>query len=185
MISSFISKPTDEQIACHAPKPILLNIGNPGMLPYQWEPNLVPISIFRVGALFVLNVPGEFTTMAGRRLRRAVKDIVVTFGVEDPTIAIAGLANSYTHYITTEEEYQGQRYEAASTIFGPHTLRAYIQEFERITKALMNGEPVTSQSAPPDLSKKELSLIPPVVIDTIGIGKKVSESALFQRLLSE
>lgn len=43
------------------------------------------------------------------------------------TITIAGLTNTYSSYVTTFEEYQAQRYEGASTIFGPHTLDAYIQ----------------------------------------------------------
>ena len=43
------------------------------------------------------------------------------------TLVIAGLTNTYSSYITTYEEYQAQRYEGASTIFGPHTLDAYIQ----------------------------------------------------------
>ena len=42
-------------------------------------------------------------------------------------VVIAGLANTYSSYITTFEEYAVQRYEGASTIFGPHTLDAYIQ----------------------------------------------------------
>jgi neutral ceramidase len=41
---------------------------------------------------------------------------------------LAGLSNTYTHYITTFEEYEKQRYEAASTIYGPHTLLAYLQQ---------------------------------------------------------
>lgn len=43
------------------------------------------------------------------------------------TLVIAGLTNTYSSYVTTFEEYQAQRYEGASTIFGPHTLDAYIQ----------------------------------------------------------
>lgn len=42
-------------------------------------------------------------------------------------IVIAGLSNAYSGYITTWEEYQDQRFEAAATAFGPHTLDAYIQ----------------------------------------------------------
>jgi hypothetical protein len=44
---------------------------------------------------------------------------------------LAGLSNTYTHYITTFEEYEKQRYEAASTIYGPHTLLAYLQQVKR------------------------------------------------------
>ena len=45
----------------------------------------------------------------------------------DVRVVIAGLANTYSSYVTTFEEYAEQRYEGASTIFGPHTLDAYIQ----------------------------------------------------------
>ena len=45
-------------------------------LPYAWQPAIVEISILRAGQLVILAVPGEFTTMAGRRLRQAVHDVV-------------------------------------------------------------------------------------------------------------
>ena len=51
---------------------------------------------------------------------------------QDMKVVIAGLSNTYTHYIATWEEYQKQRYEAASTIYGPHTLAAYIQQYTRL-----------------------------------------------------
>ena len=46
---------------------------------------------------------------------------------EDVHLVVAGLTNTYSSYVTTYEEYGVQRYEGASTIFGPHTLDAYIQ----------------------------------------------------------
>jgi neutral ceramidase len=42
-------------------------------------------------------------------------------------VAVAGLTNTYSSYITTVEEYAVQRYEGASTAYGPHTLAAYTQ----------------------------------------------------------
>ena len=36
------------------------------------QPTIVEIQILRVGQLVILCVPGELTTMAGRRLREAV-----------------------------------------------------------------------------------------------------------------
>ena len=45
-------------------------------LPYAWQPTIVEIQILRAGQLIILSVPGEFTTMAGRRLRTAVHDAV-------------------------------------------------------------------------------------------------------------
>ncbi len=53
--------------------------------------------------------PGELTTMAGRRLRETVENLVQEQG-ENIIPVVAGLSNTYTHYITTFEEYQKQRY---------------------------------------------------------------------------
>jgi hypothetical protein len=147
----------------------------------------------------IIGVPGEFTTMAGRRIRAAVADtignawgsdlkvklhasscalccllgccmrrlertcrILWLAGVEQgPTavrmrmlagvfciwllhgqnaaldttscccccrqVVLSGLSGTYSSYITTWEEYRVQRYEGASTLYGPHTLDAYIQ----------------------------------------------------------
>ena len=177
MIGGFLSRPSAEQIKCQEPKPILLNTGEASE-PYRWDPNSVPISVFKIGNFFILNVPAEFTTMAGRRLRGAIQEVAFGMGIEDPVITIAGLSNSYTHYVTTFEEYGGQRYEAASTLYGPHTLLAYIQEFKRITKDLFNDVPSYSADPPQDLSRKQISLIAPVVLDTIAVGKKVRVEAI-------
>jgi len=95
MIGGFLSIPTKEQNECQFPKPILLNTGKANV-PYDWDPNTVPISIFQIGQLYILNIPAELTTMAGRRLRKAVRDVLVAGGVKDPVITIAGLSNSYT-----------------------------------------------------------------------------------------
>jgi len=168
LIGGYLSIPTQAQIDCQAPKPILLNVGR-AVLPYRWDPNTLPISIFRLGQLFILNVPAEFTTMAGRRLRKAVRQTLLESGILDPVVTIAGLANSYSHYVTTFEEYAGQRYEAASTLYGPHTLSAYIQEFRRIATDLVADRPSQSAAPPADLSKKQISLLPPVELDTISI----------------
>jgi neutral ceramidase len=60
--------------------------------------------------------------MAGRRLRKSLQDYIVSSGMVAPDqkvyLTIAGLSNSYSHYVTTFEEYQAQRYEAASTLYG-------------------------------------------------------------------
>eukprot|EP00525_Craspedostauros_australis_P010424 CAMPEP_0198134330 /NCGR_PEP_ID=MMETSP1442-20131203/60014_1 /TAXON_ID= /ORGANISM="Craspedostauros australis, Strain CCMP3328" /LENGTH=743 /DNA_ID=CAMNT_0043795473 /DNA_START=72 /DNA_END=2303 /DNA_ORIENTATION=+ len=177
MISGFLSIPTQKQVDCQAPKPILLNTGEV-KLPYSWDPKSVPVSIFRIGSFFILNVPAELTTMAGRRLRKAVRSILENRGIDDPYITIAGLANSYTHYVTTFEEYAGQRYEAASTLYGPHTLAGYIQEFERITSDLMDDRESSSDPPPKDLGDKQVSLIPPRAVDTVGFARTFGSVAV-------
>eukprot|EP00977_Amphora_coffeiformis_P015740 scaffold4707_cov164-Amphora_coffeaeformis.AAC.14 len=174
MVFGYLSLPSKEQVACQAPKPIMLNTGHV-KLPYDWDPNTIPISIFQVGNLFILNVPSELTTMAGRRLRKAVRKVLVESGIKDPVIIIAGLANSYTHYVTTFEEYQAQRYEAASTLYGPYTLDAYIQEFRRIAQDLLDGKLSVSDDPPRDLSKRQISILPPVEFDAIALGREFGE----------
>jgi len=37
--------------------------------PYPWQPSVVHIQMLRIGQFVILVVPGEFTTMAGRRIR--------------------------------------------------------------------------------------------------------------------
>lgn len=41
------------------------------------QPAIVDIQILRVGQLVILCVPGEFTTMAGRRIKQAIRDQVL------------------------------------------------------------------------------------------------------------
>lgn len=150
---ALLSKPTEEQQACHAPKPILLNTGDLSW-PAPWTASVVPLQIFRIGQLFIIGVPGEFTTMAGRRLRDTVMNTLQEYGAADENshVVIAGLSNEYTHYITTFEEYQIQRYEAGSTLFGPHTLAAYQQEFSKLAQALATNQTVPDGPSPPDNS---------------------------------
>lgn len=61
----------------------------------------------RIGQFLIAAVPGEFTTMAGRRLRDALNsEAINNGGPSSVKTVIAGLSNGYTHYITTFEEYQ-------------------------------------------------------------------------------
>lgn len=64
----------------------------------------------------------EFTTMAGRRLRDAVKSVLTSGGLADFNsnvhVVIAGLTNTYSQYVTTFEEYEVQRYEVSSWFHG-------------------------------------------------------------------
>ncbi|SLM41223.1 Neutral/alkaline nonlysosomal ceramidase [Lasallia pustulata] len=127
VVSRFLHEPSEEQKVCHYPKPILLDVGEIDQ-PYLWTPNVVDIQLLRVGQLVIIVSPGEATTMAGRRWKEALREEAETSSLTDeaPIVVLGGPANSYTHYIATEEEYRIQRYEGASTLYGPHTLNAYI-----------------------------------------------------------
>jgi len=167
-ISGLLKDPSPETEACHAPKPILLDTGE-YKLPFAWHPTSVDTQILRVGSFAMLAVPGEFTTMSGRRLRESVVQAAAEKG-EDLNVVIAGLSNTYTHYITTFEEYQKQRYEAASTIYGPYTLQAYQQQYQLLVQAMLAGEDLPKGPPPPDLSDQEISFVPGVVMDNPPAG---------------
>lgn len=96
--------------------------------------------MFRIGQFVMLIMPGELTTMSGRRMRfvhlnslsssapssdgascrNAIRTQLIANGIvgDDAYVVIAGPANTYAHYVATQEEYGVQRYEGASTIFG-------------------------------------------------------------------
>ncbi|KAI5074343.1 hypothetical protein GOP47_0010304 [Adiantum capillus-veneris] len=168
LVGSMLKNPSQEQIDCQAPKPILIDIGEIKD-PYAWAPDVLPLQILRLGNFVILCVPSEFTTMAGRRLRESVKATLIAKSNgefnDDTAIIIAGLTNSYSQYVTTFEEYQVQRYEGASTLYGPHTLSAYIQEFTKLATALAEGKAVDPGPSPPNLLDKQVGFLPGVVMD--------------------
>ncbi|RLM92607.1 hypothetical protein C2845_PM08G19420 [Panicum miliaceum] len=141
LVRDVIRPPGPEQVKFQAPKPILLDTGEM-KVPYDWAPAILPIQIIRIGQLVILCVPGEFTTMAGRRLRDAVKNVLTNSGQFDNNIhvVLAGLTNTYSQYITTYEEYQMQRYEVPTNL------------------------------QPPDLLNRQIELLPGVIVDKTPPG---------------
>ncbi|XP_041360111.1 neutral ceramidase 2-like [Gigantopelta aegis] len=125
-VRNLLQNPTAAQVACHHPKPILLDTGE--------------------------------TLKAG--------------GFPADTLSvIAGLSNDYGDYVATYEEYQIQRYEGASTIFGPRTLDGYIQNFKILAENMATGVPSEPGPNPPNLLSKQLSFLPPVIFDRPPLGK--------------
>ncbi|KAG6877927.1 hypothetical protein C0992_008967 [Termitomyces sp. T32_za158] len=144
-------------------------------VPYEWAPNTVDVQMLRVGNFVMLIMPGELTTMAGRRMREALRAKLISSGVlgSDAYVVIAGPANTYAHYVTTREEYSVQRYEGASTIFGQFTLEAYIDKYSSLVPFLADNATGTppSDPAPVDQTSKAISLQTGVVFDAPPIGK--------------
>lgn len=109
LIGNSLRPPTREDRDCHAPKPILMMTGRMSW-PFLWQPQIVPTQIITIGSAVILGVPGEITTMAGRRLRSEIEAIGEQTG-QDLVVLPTGMANTYASYFTTFEEYQVQRYE--------------------------------------------------------------------------
>ncbi|XP_028915124.1 putative neutral ceramidase C [Ornithorhynchus anatinus] len=155
-----LGEPSSETKECHKPKPILLSTGEMTK-PHPWHPEIVDVQLVTIGSLAIVAIPGELTTMSGRRLREAVQSEFESEGQQNMNVVISGLCNVYTHYITTYEEYQVQRYESASTIYGPHTLSAYIQLFRGLAKAIaMNTVPDLPKGPDPPFFTGLMNLLP-------------------------
>jgi neutral ceramidase len=173
LLGHLLSPPPEAQIKCHYPKPILLYTGGADF-PSAWTPSVLPLQIFRIGQLFIVAVPGEFTTMSGRRLRNAVLSVVKPY-VSNAVVVISGLSSAYSQYVATPEEYVMQRYEGASTLFGPNTLPAYIQEYSNLALALVTGKPVPPGPTPKDWSDDLINILPGPASDVGTPGTVVNQ----------
>ena len=82
-------------------------------------PQVLPAQVLVVGDVTFAAICAEPTTVAGRRVARALS----AAGARHPVVL--GYANAYAGYVTTPEEYAAQRYEGGHTVFGRHTLAAW------------------------------------------------------------
>ncbi|KAG6119756.1 hypothetical protein E4U13_007353 [Claviceps humidiphila] len=176
LVSGLLRTPTKAQAACQGSKPILLDVGEINE-PYPWAPNIVDIQMLRVGQFVIIVSPSEATTMSGRRWKAAVAKEAATFLTEKPIVVLGGPANSYAHYCATPEEYEVQRYEGASTLFGPHELNAYIN----LTLSNMHYLRPDATSAPkqgvpaPDNRGSVLSFTPGVIVDNAPLRRSFGQ----------
>ncbi|XP_039472085.1 neutral ceramidase [Oreochromis aureus] len=164
---ALLGQPSNQTKECHHPKPILFSTGEMNW-PLPWHPQIVDVQMITIGSVAVVAIPGEMTTMSGRRLREAVKEELESEGtLKDMEVVIAGLSNVYTHYITTYEEYQVQRYEGASTIYGPHTLSAYLQKYRGLARAIAQDRvsELPAGPQPPFFTENLFNFVPLALFD--------------------
>ncbi|BEJ17784.1 hypothetical protein CspHIS471_0700520 [Cutaneotrichosporon sp. HIS471] len=91
-------------------------------------------------------------------------------------VVLGGPANTYTHYAVTPEEYDIQRYEGASTLYGRDTLNAYINLTVNAINFLSptaNNPPIVP--LPPDNRARSTSFIPNVIYDNPPVGRKMGQ----------
>jgi neutral ceramidase len=156
---------SEETRAAHRPKPVLVSFDEPRRARTEsggnlgWVQRDVQVQVFRLGNVLIVSVPAEVTTVAGRRLaraaERAARDAEDQKNTTDRrgswSVVVNGLANGYSGYVTTEHEYEEQRYEGASGLYGPNALRLY----ERVVAELV-GELVDDGA---EKKKKSSSLV--------------------------
>jgi neutral ceramidase len=91
----------------------------PAILPRKSFPRVLPVQVLRVGPVTLVGLPFEVTTESGRRIVAAVGDAT---GAAEGRVVVTSVANEYSGYVTTAEEYTRQFYEGGHTLYGPNTL---------------------------------------------------------------
>ncbi|WP_257280354.1 neutral/alkaline ceramidase [Endozoicomonas sp. ISHI1] len=166
-ITDFLTSPSEEELRCQRPKPVMLSLGSEKNFHYfndvfpsgnmhrevinqPWVPEVLPLMLAQLGNFQIAALPVEPTVMAGRRLRKRLSELS---GIPLRHIVIAGYSNDYASYLSTAEEFSKQHYEGASTLYGPWELSAMLQAFSSLYMQLSKKEPPPVDEATPlDLS---------------------------------
>jgi len=112
-------------------------------------PSYAQVTVVRLGNHVIGAVPGEVTTMAGRRMRAQMLASARESGIPVSAALILGHANGYIEYVTTAEEYTAQYYEGGSTIYGPGEAAMFGRVLARLTAAVSSGDSLPPSAAPP------------------------------------
>ena len=99
-------------------------------------PGSVPLGVYRIGPIVIGSLPGEFTTILGRRIKTAIQN--QSPGAQH--VLLVGLANEYMSYFTTEEEYATQTYEASSMMYGQKAGARVRDDLAALAKDLSQAE---------------------------------------------
>ena len=144
----------------------------------QATPDVLPLQLLKIGQLYLVGGPAEYTIVSGLRIRQAVAQ---ELGVPLENVVMQGYTNAYSQYVTTPEEYDSQQYEGASTLFGRYTTPAYQQEFAKLASALRDGIALPLGTPPPDPAIGTLDIQAGVVLDSPGMlrtfGQVLTDSA--------
>jgi neutral ceramidase len=155
---------------CQYPKPILFagDADHPRILP-----RTLPFQIFVIGPVMIAAAPAELTTMSGRRIREALRVSAKKLGVDH--VVIAGLANDYSGYVSTPEEFAFQHYEGAHTLYGPKTYDVHLKTFMEITKSLQVSDSDDNQTTAPEYFRPLGNFLFPTKVDGKAPWEKVGD----------
>lgn len=95
-----------------------------------WTPQVLTLQILKIGNIGICGFPFEITTVASWRLKKTLEDALQAKGID--YVILAPYSNEYNGYITTNEEYQLQMYEAGHNVFGQWSLNALQQQFAEL-----------------------------------------------------
>jgi len=99
-------------------------------------PRTVALGVYQLGPLRFATLPGEFTTVMGRRIADGVAQAA---GVDRADVVLLGLAHSYGYYFATPEEYRLQHYEGSGTLFGRFSGALVAKDLTRLAGELRDA----------------------------------------------
>lgn len=120
-----------------------------------WAPQILTLQIFKIGSIAICGFPFEITTVASWRLKKILEDKLKAKNIE--YVILAPYSNEYNGYITTNEEYQLQMYEAGHTVFGQWSLNALQQKFSELADEFCKPSESrnTAQGVIPEIFSKD------------------------------
>ena len=95
----------------------------------EWVPRHLPGQVVRIGALTLVGLPLEPTTIAAKRIEAALRRST------SERIVVAGYVNDYVGYLTTPEEFAVQLYEGSASLYGPAALGAWSRLLRELAEA--------------------------------------------------
>ena len=110
-------------------------------------PSFAQLTVLRIGNRLIGTVPGEVTTVAGKRMQAAMLAGARGIGIPVDSALVMGLSNGHVMYVATAEEYGAQYYEGASTIYGPGEAAMFARALGGLAGMLSSGDTLPSASA--------------------------------------
>ena len=113
-----------------------------GVLVKEYSlPQLLQLSVVRLGNVLLGTVPVEPTTEVGALLRER---LLAAGPSEASRSVVVGVANGYALYTASAEEYDAQHYEGGSTLYGPNTAEMLAFELGQLSGSLAAGRPTVN-----------------------------------------
>ncbi len=105
--------------------------------PKKNFPNDILFQVVQLGDLVIAPLPFELTAETGARIEKSIQASYADAGLKQPQVMVTSLANGYTGYITTPEEYGDQNYESGHTIYGQYSEPYVTQHLGLLAKDLL------------------------------------------------
>lgn len=126
-----------------------------------------PLQLVRLGSHLFFVLPCEITGFAAARVAARLKAASASEGIE--TVSPLAIGNDYAGYLTTEAEYDCQRYEGAHNLFGRRSLAVVERHLESMV--LPNGLRIDTRARrphPPPLTAAEFQQRVVSVLQTLS-----------------